>query len=187
MKSGGTKWWTVGSFGQSVASAGTFAGKIEITRISGPNRNLVIGEQVCGVAQTWGQKLHRGYRDDPDRRVWHPDPSRGRQIRVTQERIQQIKNLVERGKRRREIAELIGMTVGSLQVTCSRLGIVYGDPILTTELFRCDEMIRILNRSPRQALIVVVTVHYCTWNEIRSLGQWSKSKPPRRGRRWSKR
>ena len=114
-------------------------------------------------------------------------PSWGRQIRFTPERIQQIKNLVERGKRREEIAELIGTTVGSLQVTCSRLGISCGDPILTTELFRCGEMIRVLNGSPRQALIMVVTVHYCTWNEIRSLGQWSKSKPLRRGRRRSKR
>lgn len=52
-----------------------------------------------------------------------PTPSRGRQIKFTPERIQQIKNLVERGKRRDEIAELIGATVGSLQVTCSRLGI----------------------------------------------------------------
>ena len=52
-----------------------------------------------------------------------PTPSRGRRIRFTPERIQQIKNLVERGKRREEIAELIGVTVGSLQVTCSRLGI----------------------------------------------------------------
>ena len=52
-----------------------------------------------------------------------PTPSRGRQIKFTPERIQQIKNLVERGKRREEIAELIGVTVGSLQVTCSRLGI----------------------------------------------------------------
>ena len=52
-----------------------------------------------------------------------PTPSRGRQIRVTPERIQQIRNLVERGTRREEIAELIGVTVGSLQVTCSRLGI----------------------------------------------------------------
>ena len=52
-----------------------------------------------------------------------PTPSRGRQIRFTPERIQQIKNLVERGKGREEIAELIGTTVGSLQVTCSRLGI----------------------------------------------------------------
>ena len=49
--------------------------------------------------------------------------TRGRQIKFTPERIQQIKNLVERGKGREEIAELIGVTVGSLQVTCSRLGI----------------------------------------------------------------
>ena len=55
--------------------------------------------------------------------VGTPTPSRGRQIKFTPERIQQIKNLVERGKSREEIAELIGVTVGSLQVTCSRLGI----------------------------------------------------------------
>jgi hypothetical protein len=48
---------------------------------------------------------------------------RRRQVKFTPERIEQIKNLVERGKRREEIAELIGVTVGSLQVTCSRLGI----------------------------------------------------------------
>ena len=44
-------------------------------------------------------------------------------FKYTPERIEQIKNLVERGKPREEIAELIGVTVGSLQVTCSRLGI----------------------------------------------------------------
>ena len=49
--------------------------------------------------------------------------TRGRQIKFTPERIQQIKNLVERGKSREEIAELIGVTLGSLQVTCSRLGV----------------------------------------------------------------
>ena len=49
--------------------------------------------------------------------------SRGRRIKFTPERLQQIRNLVERGKSREEIAELIGATVGSLQVTCSRLGI----------------------------------------------------------------
>jgi hypothetical protein len=48
---------------------------------------------------------------------------RGRQIKFTPERIQQVRNLVERGKSREEIAELIGVTVGSLQVTCSRLGV----------------------------------------------------------------
>jgi hypothetical protein len=50
-------------------------------------------------------------------------PTYGREIKFTPERIQQIRNLVERGKSREEIAELIGVTVGSLQVTCSRLGI----------------------------------------------------------------
>jgi hypothetical protein len=50
-------------------------------------------------------------------------PTRGRQIKFTPERLQQIRNLVERGKSREEIAEMIGVTVGSLQVTCSRLGI----------------------------------------------------------------
>ena len=45
-----------------------------------------------------------------------------RRIKFTPERIQQIRNLVEQGKSREEIAELIGVTVRSLQVTCSRLG-----------------------------------------------------------------
>src|SRR5262249_45044174 len=50
-------------------------------------------------------------------------PTHGRPIKFTPERLEQIRNLVERGKSREEIAELIGVTVGSLQVTCSRLGI----------------------------------------------------------------
>ena len=58
---------------------------------------------------------------------------RGRQIKFTPERIQQIKNLVERGKSREEIAELIGVTVGSLQVTCSRLGISLRRPTVIIE------------------------------------------------------
>src|SRR5437773_12384128 len=45
---------------------------------------------------------------------------RGWQIKFTPERIQQIKNLVERGKSPEEIAELIGVTVASRQGTCSR-------------------------------------------------------------------
>src|SRR5262249_1870462 len=49
--------------------------------------------------------------------------TRGRQIKFTPERLEQIRNLVDQGKSREEIAELIGVTVGSLQVTCSRLGI----------------------------------------------------------------
>ena len=48
---------------------------------------------------------------------------RGRPTKFTPERIQQICNLVERGKSRDEIAEIIGVTTGTLQVTCSKLGI----------------------------------------------------------------
>jgi hypothetical protein len=48
---------------------------------------------------------------------------RGRPPKSTPERIQQIRNLVERGKSRDEIAEIIGVTTGTLQVTCSKLGI----------------------------------------------------------------
>jgi hypothetical protein len=63
----------------------------------------------------------------------------GRRIKFTPERIQQVKNLVERGKSREEIAELIEVTVGSLQVTCSRLGISLRRP-------RLDNGIRLLPR-----------------------------------------
>ena len=50
-------------------------------------------------------------------------PTYERRIKFTSERIQQIRNLVEQGKSREEIAELIGVTVRSMEVTCSRLGI----------------------------------------------------------------
>jgi hypothetical protein len=43
--------------------------------------------------------------------------------KFTPERIQQIKDLVARGETREQIAAIIGVTVGTLQVTCSRLGI----------------------------------------------------------------
>ena len=58
------------------------------------------------------------------------DEGKVRKVKFTPERIEQIKNLVEHGKRREEIAELIGVTVGSLQVTCSRLGISLRRPRL---------------------------------------------------------
>jgi len=61
-----------------------------------------------------------------------PALAHGRQLKFTPERIQQIRNLVERGKSREEIAELIGVTVGSLQVTCSRLGISLRRPPFNT-------------------------------------------------------
>jgi hypothetical protein len=52
-----------------------------------------------------------------------PLASRSRSKKFTPERLQQIKNLVERGKSRDEIADILDVTVGSLQVTCSKMGI----------------------------------------------------------------
>lgn len=49
--------------------------------------------------------------------------NRGRPTKFTPERIQQVCNLIERGRSREEIAEIIGVTTGTLQVTCSKLGI----------------------------------------------------------------
>jgi hypothetical protein len=59
-----------------------------------------------------------------------PPPPKGRPTKFTPERIQQIKNLVAEAKSREEIAELIEVTVGSLQVTCSKLGISLRRPRL---------------------------------------------------------
>src|SRR5215468_6992355 len=46
-----------------------------------------------------------------------------RHRKFTPERIQQIKDMVARGETREQIAAIIGVTVGTLQVTCSRMGV----------------------------------------------------------------
>jgi hypothetical protein len=51
------------------------------------------------------------------------EPRRGRPTKFTPERIREITTLIERGKSRQEIAQIIGVTTGTLQVTCSKLGI----------------------------------------------------------------
>ena len=51
-----------------------------------------------------------------------PKPQR-RSSKFTPVRIQQIKALVARGETCEQIAAIIGVTVGTLRVTCSRLGI----------------------------------------------------------------
>jgi len=82
-----------------------------------------------------------------------PQPPRhGRPIKFTPERLQQIRNLVERGKSREEIAEILGVTVGSLQVTCSRLGISLRRP-------KFDNGIRLLRQSKPLSKNATVTHH----------------------------
>ena len=48
---------------------------------------------------------------------------KGRATKFAPENIQKIKDCVAQGLSREEIAKLLDVTVGSLQVTCSRLGI----------------------------------------------------------------
>src|SRR5262249_10528318 len=48
---------------------------------------------------------------------------RGRRVKFTPQAIEKIKEFVAGGISRDEIANRLGVTVGSLQVTCSRLGI----------------------------------------------------------------
>jgi hypothetical protein len=48
---------------------------------------------------------------------------RGRRVKFTPQAIEKIKEFVAEGVSRDEIANRVGVTVGSLQVTCSRLGI----------------------------------------------------------------
>jgi hypothetical protein len=51
-------------------------------------------------------------------------PARGRRaVKSTPQAIEKIKKFVAEGISRDEIANRVGVTVGSLQVTCSRLGI----------------------------------------------------------------
>src|SRR5262249_7270589 len=48
-------------------------------------------------------------------------PARGRRVKFTSQAIEKIKELVAEGLSRDEIANRLGVTVGPLQVTCSRL------------------------------------------------------------------
>jgi hypothetical protein len=54
----------------------------------------------------------------------HASPiAKGRRVKFTPQVIESIKKFVAAGISRDEIADRLGVTVGSLQVTCSRLGI----------------------------------------------------------------
>jgi hypothetical protein len=50
-------------------------------------------------------------------------PAKGRRVKFTPQVIENIKEMVAEGISRDDIANRLGVTVGSLQVTCSRLGI----------------------------------------------------------------
>jgi Helix-turn-helix domain of resolvase len=68
--------------------------------------------------------------------------TRGRPLMFTPERMDQVKNLVERGQTREQIASVIGCTPGTLTVMCSRLGISLRRPKL-------DNGVRVTSRPAR--------------------------------------
>ena len=78
--------------------------------------------------------------------------SRGRPTKFTLERLQQIRNLVERGESREQIAEILDVTVGSLQVTCSRLGISLRRP-------KVDNGVRLLRQLNSISRKKAITMH----------------------------
>ena len=78
--------------------------------------------------------------------------SRGRPTKFTLERLQQIRNLVERGESREQIAEMLDVTVGSLQVTCSRLGISLRRP-------KVDNGVRLLRQLNSISRKKTITMH----------------------------
>ena len=88
--------------------------------------------------------------------------TRGRQTRFTPERIQQIRNLVERGKSREEIAELIGVTLVPCKSPAQGWGSACGDPFLTLEPVFCGEVRPALMEPAIITLMMAVTAWYCT-------------------------
>jgi hypothetical protein len=78
--------------------------------------------------------------------------SRGRPTKFTLERLQQIRNLVERGESREQIAEILDVTVGSLQVTCSRLSISLRRP-------KVDNGVRLLRQLNSISRKKTITMH----------------------------
>lgn len=57
-------------------------------------------------------------------------PVRRQPTKFTPERIAQIQNLLERGHSREQIADIVGCTLNTLAVTCSKLGISLRRPRL---------------------------------------------------------
>ena len=77
---------------------------------------------------TGSQKGRKALTEWPHGKKWRnmtmtnaSSSARGRRVKFTPQAIEKIKELVAEGLSRDEIANRLGVTVGSLQVTCSRL------------------------------------------------------------------
>ena len=72
----------------------------------------------------------------------HNAPLGRRPTKFTPERIELIRSLVERGTNRDEIARLLDVSLGSLQVTCSKLGISLRRPVADNGFRRREQQHR---------------------------------------------
>ena len=77
---------------------------------------MAVARQICAIKYLLGSEAMTTTNVSPS-------PGRGKRVRFTPQAIAKIKELVAQGVGREEIASLLGVTVGSLQVTCSRFGI----------------------------------------------------------------
>jgi hypothetical protein len=85
-------------------------------------------------------------------------PVRGRPTKFTPERIQLIKDLIVRGETCEDVAARIGVTVGTLKVTCSRLGVSLRRPNLRGQLLPLRAATRVM-AVPHTATFSIITRH----------------------------
>lgn len=93
----------------------------------------------------------------------------GRPMKFTPERMDQIRNLVERGNTREQIAEIVGCTVNSLAVTCSKHGVSLRRP-------------RDVVASDRPRKPIVVGLPRTAADVLEPPGGWPPGHPFHRGR-----
>ena len=89
-------------------------------------------------------------------------PSGRRTTKFTPENIQKIKDWVAEGISREEIAKLIDVTVGSLQVTCSRLGISLRRPHMrypSYDRLKTQLQLRMVEKGSRPQGKFAITTH----------------------------
>ena len=86
-------------------------------------------------------------------------PARGRPSKFTPERIQLIKDLIARGETCEDIAARIGVTLGTLKVTCSRLGVSLRRPKPRPGLIPLRAATRVKMVGPHTATFTIITRH----------------------------
>ena len=99
------------------------AHRVCTTRINRAHGSLERAGSQKAVKQPGSMSGHAGRNGEIMTMTNASSCARGRRVKFTPQVIEKIKELVAEGLSRDEIANRLGVIVGSLQVTCSRLGI----------------------------------------------------------------